>query len=445
MPDDIKRFPETTNPVTTLLAFLFVLGVLVFIHESGHFMMARWHGIRVITFSLGFGPKLLKWTRGATEYCISAIPLGGYVKLAGESVEDDRTGAPDEFMSQSKWVRFQVYVMGPVMNIGLALILTTIVLYNGADVPLFQSSAAVIGTIAPGSAAEKAGLKVDDTIVEIAGTPTRTWDDVTMSILPKAGRELSLKLEREGQPVSTTITPASQTKYELGDIGILPKVRPQVAVLTPNAPAEKAGMKVGDVFIAVDGQRSLPQAKVIEIIRAHPKQPVSFTVERGGQEVTLIVTPNDNGGVGQIGAQISQFETKRIDPTFTQAISVSAKQTYEQSTLIVKTLKGLFTRDTPVKQLMGPVAIAELSGNAAKLGWIELFALMSMISLNLGMLNLMPIPVLDGGHIAILALEGVARRDFSIKVKERILFAGFAMIMLLMVTVIYNDVARLFR
>ena len=129
----------------TVLAFLFVLGVLVFIHEAGHFLMARFHGVKVLTFSLGFGPKLLKWTRGNTEYCISGVPLGGYVKLAGESVEDDRTGAPDEFMSQSKWVRFQVYVMGPIMNIALAFLLTIVVLYHGADVPLYQPSTPVIG------------------------------------------------------------------------------------------------------------------------------------------------------------------------------------------------------------------------------------------------------------------------------------------------------------
>ena len=431
--------------MTTLLAFLFVLGVLVFIHEAGHFLMARWHGIRVITFSLGFGPKLLKWSKGGTEYCISAVPLGGYVKLAGETVEDDRTGAPDEFMSQSKWVRFQVYVMGPVMNIALALILTTAVLFNGADVPLYETSAPVIGAIAPGSAAEKAGLKINDKILFVAGKATSTWNDLVLGVLPKAGREISISVERDGQMVATTIVPASQTKYEIGDIGVAPKVRPQVAVLSVNGPAEKAGMKVGDVFVNIDGQGELPQNKVIEYIRAHSKQPVKFTVERAGAPVELMITPNDNGGVGQIGAQILPYETKRIDPTFPQAISMSAKQTWEQSGLILTTLKGLFTRDTPVKQLMGPVAIAEMSGNAARLGWIELFGLMSMISLNLGLLNLMPIPVLDGGHIAILAMEGVSRRDFSIKVKERILFAGFAMIMLLMVTVIYNDVARLFR
>ncbi len=409
--------------------------------------MARWHGIRVVTFSLGFGPKLVKWTRLGTEYCISIVPLGGYVKLAGESVEDDRTGAPDEFMSQSKWVRFQVYVMGPIMNIALAFVLTVVVLHHGADVPLWQSSPAVIGQIAPGSPAEKAGLQIGDRIVEIAGKPMATWDDVTMSILPKAGREISLTVQRDGRAVATAIVPASQTKYELGDIGVMPKIRPQVATLSPNGPAERAGMKPDDVLVAVDGQVGLTQPKVIDYIRAHPKQMVTFTVERGGADLTIAVTTNNQGpnGAGQIGAQIKPYETKRIEPALPQAITMSATQTWQQSSLILTTLKGLFTRETPVNQLMGPVAIAELSGSAARLGWFDLFAFMSMISLNLGMINLLPIPILDGGHIAILAMEGAARRDFSIKVKERILFAGFALIMLLMVTVIYNDVARLFR
>ncbi len=409
--------------------------------------MARWHGVRVITFSLGFGPKLLKWTRGGTEYCISAIPLGGYVKLAGESSEEERTGSSDEFMSKSKWVRFQVYLMGPVMNIVLAFVLTTAVLYNGADVPLWTTSTPVIGQIAAASAAEKSGLKVGDRIVNVAGKYVKTWDEVMLDVAPKANQSISITVDRGGSLYATTIVPASQTKYEFGDIGVAPLYRPQVALITVDSPAARAGLKSGDVIVGVDDQHGLTQPKLIEYIRAHPKQPVAFAIERAGQPVALTITPNDKGpnGVGQIGAQIAMMESRRIDPNFTQAIKMGGQQTWEQSAAIVTTLKGLFTRETPVKQLMGPVAIAELSGSAAQLGLIPLLGFMSLISLNLGLMNLLPIPILDGGHIAILALEGASRRDFSMKVKERILFAGFALIMLLMVTVIYNDVARIFR
>jgi len=268
--------------VTTILAFLFVLGVLVFVHELGHFLAARRLGIRVITFSLGFGPKLLTTHRDGVEYAISAIPLGGYVKMAGESVEETRTGAPDEFLSKSKWERFQVLIMGPVMNIALALVLTTLVLFQGADVPLYQSSAPVIGQVAAGSPAEKAGLQRGDRIQFLNGKTVKTWDEVALEVLPKAGRQLPITVERAGQAYATTIVPASQTKYEIGDIGVAPMVRPQVAAVQPGTPAAQAGLQTGDVFVAVDGQTGLSQPDLIKYIRAHGTQAVTFQLERAG-------------------------------------------------------------------------------------------------------------------------------------------------------------------
>jgi len=433
------------DSLRTPAAFLFVLGVLVFVHEFGHFLVARWHGVRVITFSLGFGPKLLKVQRGDTEYCVSAVPLGGYVKLAGETIEEDRTGAPDEFLSKSKWVRFQVYLAGPVMNLLLAWLVLAGVLYRGADVAISDSSPAVIGSVEPGSPAEKAGLEVGDRIVSVAGRDVPTWDALNIEVVTKANRTLDLGVDRHGQPMTVQVTPSAVGKYEIGVIGVNPVMRPEVFQVTPGQPADRAGIRRGDVVLAVDGQRGLDRDAIIDRLRASAGKPLAFTLGRDGQTIEATVTPESSGGVGLIGAGIYSSEFRRIDPTLLQALGMSAQQNWESTVLIGRTLKGLVSRETPVKQLMGPISIASMAGTAAQLGWLSIFNLMAMISLNLGLLNLMPVPVLDGGHIAILGVEGLARRDLSVRVKERILMVGAALIMLLMVTVIYNDILRLFK
>jgi len=215
--------------------------------------------------------------------------------------------------------------------------------------------------------------------------------------------------------------------------------------INPNSPGERAGFQLRDVILAVNGETGLGREGIISRIQKSANAEMTFTVERTGAPQALVVTPELVGEIGMIGMQISAGETRRVEPGFVEAARMSVDETWQSSKAIGTTLAGLFTRETPVNQLMGPVAIAEISGATAQLGWVALLSLMAMISLNLGLLNLMPIPVLDGGHIAILAMEGLARRDFSVKVKERILVAGFATILLLMVTVIYNDVARLLR
>ena len=429
----------------TIVYFLFVLGVLVFVHELGHFLVARWYGVRVLTFSLGFGPKLLKYRRGDTEYCISAVPLGGYVKLAGETVDDRRTGAPDEFLSKSKWVRFQVYLAGPVMNILLAWVVLAGVLARGADVPLWMTAAPVIGTVDADTPASSAGLEPGDRIVSVNGRDVATWDALNLEVLPKAGRELRVVVERQGDRREIRIVPRAEGQYEMGRLGIRPRHRPQITTVQPNQPAAQAGFLRGDVILAVDGRTKPTQPEIIEYIRGHGDQQIVFSIERDGQPRELSVVPKPDGGIGKIGAVISGTEVRRVDPTVLEAFKLSATQNWETAVQILGMLKGLVTREVPVKQLMGPVSIASLSGTAGEEGWDVLFNLMALISLNLAVLNLMPIPVLDGGQIMILAVEGIARRDLSVKVKERILLAGAALIVMLMVTVIYNDIARLLR
>jgi regulator of sigma E protease len=428
----------------TILAFLFVLGVLIFVHELGHFLMARRIGVRVLTFSLGFGPKLINVKRGDTEYCISAIPLGGYVKMAGENPEDNRTGAPDEFLSKGKWQRFQVLVMGPVMNLLLAIVVMAVVLSQGAQTAKFETEPVIIGTFADDSVGASAGLKAGDRVVTVDGKPVENWDQFSMAIVGKAKRQVRIGYVRDGRASELLLVPAAQGKYEMGDIGIQPLLHPEVATVTPGQPAAEAGLRPGDAILAVNGVENIQYDPLIALLRASADKPLDFRIRRGDAVQTVQVTPRMlSEPYAMIGSQIRQLETRTINPTAFEAIKLSLEKNWEWTRLIVQTLGGLFTRETSVKQLMGPVAIADLSGTAAEAGWLALFSLMAMISLNLGLLNLMPIPVLDGGHIFILALEGLARRDFSMRVKEKMLLAGFVLLLMLMVTVIYNDLMRI--
>ena len=428
--------------MTSLLAFVFVLGVLVFVHELGHFLAARRIGVRVLTFSLGFGPKLLSFKRGDTEYCISAIPLGGYVKMAGENPDDARTGAPDEFLSKSKWQRFQVLIMGPVMNLALAWVVLALVLFQGAPMAAFEKMPVVVGTVEEGSVAAQSGIVPGDRVISVDGVDVGTWEQLGLAIIPKANRLVTVVLIRDGQPITVRLTPKAVGKFEAGDIGIGPVMRPQISSVNSGEPAAAAGFREGDTILKVNGKDGVTRDSVIAAIRGSEGKPMTFEIERAGQPMSIPVTPRAFEDTFRIGAVISPMELRKVEPTIVEAFKMSAIQNWEWTKLIFQTLGGLLTRETSVKQLMGPVAIADLSGDAAEAGLLQLFGLMSMISLNLGLLNLMPIPVLDGGHITILAIEGLSRRDFSIKVKEKMLLAGFVLLVMLMVTVIYNDLRR---
>jgi regulator of sigma E protease len=432
--------------VTSILAFVFVLGVLIFVHELGHFLMARRIGVRVLAFSLGFGPKLIGFRRGDTEYRISAVPLGGYVKMAGENPDDARSGASDEFLSKTKWQRFQVLVMGPVMNLALAIIVMAIVLYQGAPVPAFLQQAPVIGSLTEQSPLKAAGLQPGDRFITIDGDPVTTWEELLDAVVAKSKRRVSVRVDRAGKMIDTTFAPEGIGKYDmvnLDSLGMLPIMHPQVSSVQPNSPAHEAGLKPGDVVLAVAGESGITRERLVEVIKANEGKPIVLRIKRNDVVQDVSVTPRQIGDLVMIGTQLNGAEQRTIEPGPYQALKMSLDQNWTWTKMIFQTLGGLFTRNTSVKQLMGPVAIADLSGMAAEQGWITLFSLMAMISLNLGLLNLMPIPVLDGGHIAILALEGVSRRDFSMKVKEKMLLAGFVVLLMLMVTVIYNDLMRI--
>jgi regulator of sigma E protease len=428
--------------LTTLLAFAFVIGVLVFVHELGHFLAARRVGVRVLAFSVGFGPRLMGFTRGGTEYKIAAIPLGGFVKMAGETAEDQRSGAPDEFLSKSKWQRFQVLIAGPAMNIALAILVLWGVLLQGADIPAYRDMAPVVGAIEADAPALKAGIQVGDRLLRVDDRPVQTWDEFLFAIAGKARREVTLLVERDRQQLTMHVVPTAEGKYEVGDIGVFPATHPNVRSVMAGDPAEKAGLKPGDVILAIDGETVSFANQLPKLISKHDGREITVQISRNGQIQDVRITPvKRDPTLWAIGIS-PRDQFIRVEPGVFEALRMSVVQNWESAGLIFRTLGGLFTGETSPRQLMGPVGIASLSGESAQAGIIPLLGLLASISLNLGLLNLMPIPVLDGGHILILLLEGIARRDFSLRIKERMLFAGFVLLMLLMVTVIYNDLTR---
>jgi regulator of sigma E protease len=429
----------------TILAFAFVLGVLVFVHELGHFLAAKRVGIRVLKFQLGFNPTILSFRRGDTEYSIGALPLGGYVKMAGENPEETRTGHDDEFLSKTKWQRFQVLIMGPVMNIILALVLTAGILYQGAEIPAYADQPPVVGAVVEGSPAERSNIQPGDRILSVADRPVATWDAFAAAVAAHANREISIDILRNGQAMTHRVTPGvppGRSRLEFGEIGVLPKSHPRLLSVNAGEPGERGGLKAGDVIVAVEGKQIMVPSQFREAIAKHPEQPMVVSILRDGLSKDLTITTGRKGAIGWLGVLPTE-ETKSFKPTVVEAIRMSFSRNLEYGQMIFQTVWGLVTRETSPKQLMGPVAIAQLSGEAAQLSWLALFSLMASISLNLGLLNLLPIPILDGGHITIMALEGIARRDFSTRVKEKMLLAGFVVLMMLMVTVIYNDLTRI--
>jgi regulator of sigma E protease len=296
--------------------------------------------------------------------------------------------------------------------------------------------------VTAGGPAERAGLRRGDRVLTVAGDPVDTWDKFFLAVATRANREIAITALRDGQPVAVSVKPEAQTRFEIGDIGALPNSTPIIQSIVPSDPADKAGVKTGDYILAVNGAQMATRSQLVEAISKNGGKPIDLLLRRNGQEMHITVTPEQRGQRGMIGVGITE-PTKTFEPTPWEAVKLSVQRNYEGSGLIFRTLGGLFVGQTSLKQLQGPVAIAQLSGESAQLGWVALFSLMATLSLNLGILNLLPIPMLDGGHILIMALEGIARRDFSTKVKEKMLLAGFVLILMLMVTVIYNDLTRI--
>lgn len=426
----------------TILSFVFVLGVMIFIHELGHFLTAKWIGVKVHVFSLGFPPKLIGKKWGDTEYRIGLLPLGGYVKMAGEN-PGEVSGKKDEFYSRTKLERVAILVMGPAMNIFLTIFLFTILFMVGIQRPVGLEDPPVVRFVSADSPAAAAGVEAGDRIVALEGKAVESWLEVLDTFHLSPNQTLVMTLDRNGETVQTELAIEARGEEQIGYTGLFPAVQPRVEGLTEGYPAEKAGLVEGDLLIKVDDEPIFSNQELIAAIEGKHGESVQLTILRDDVQQEVSVTPVAEGERFLIGIELpSPVAMQQISNPF-RAFGAAIGESVRLTELTFVVLGRLVQRRLSMRQMMGPIGIARVSGEAARSGARNLFTLMAVISLQLGIFNLLPVPVLDGGHIAIILVEGLARRDFSLQVKERVLQVGFVLLLVLMVTVIYVDLSKI--
>jgi regulator of sigma E protease len=429
--------------VIFVAAVVGLLGVVILVHEWGHFIAAKSFGVRVDVFSIGFGKRIWGWRRGVTDYRLSILPLGGYVKMAGDNPMEERAGAPDEFLSKPRWQRAVIAVAGPAMNVVLAVALFTGLNYFGTEQPTHLEQPAVVAVVTPASAAEQSGIRAGDRIIRIGDVADPTWEQVLMElVLTIPGRSVPLILEREGQPIGITVQvptdpmQASPVGYPAEDV--------IAGRINEGSPAQKAGLQQGDRIASINGKKLLSRYQFRQQIQESAGKPIEMVVQRGGAEMMFVVAPewNESGGrnwqVGMYFGDTTRLKSYPLTESVSRAIWLSVRVTRQIVGVIVELFRGAVS----IKTLGGPLEIMAASGEAARQGLPNFVHLMAIISLNLAILNLLPIPILDGGHLLMLSIEGLMRRDLSLAVKERFVQVGFVFLMLIFVVVMYNDILK---
>ncbi len=429
-----------------IVTMVIVLGIMILIHEFGHYAAAKLLGVKVEVFSIGFGKRLIGFKRGDTDYRIAAIPLGGYVKMSGENPMDKRTGEKGEFMSHPRWHRFIIAVAGPMMNIILAIALLTGVFMVRYERPAYFDGPAVIGNVEKGQPAEKAGLQDGDRIVRAGDKQNPTWEDLRFIFAFSPKHPVNLAVQRGNEIIEKTVVPNAVGPDEVGEIGIGPARPLAVASVEPGKPAEKAGLKAGDTIESINGERLYSIDALLQYLRENGTKPVTLTLKRAEQTIPISVTPFQDIIEGKTQYRIGFKPNEPMHAeklSFPKALSASLQENRKFSVLIIELVERMIRGVVPMRQMSGPIGIATAAGQAVREpGWTPILSLMAAISLNLGIFNLFPIPILDGGVILLLLVEGLMRKDINQGVKERIYQAAFVFLVLFAAMVIYNDIAK---
>jgi regulator of sigma E protease len=476
-----------------LIGVSLVLGVMILVHEWGHFIAARIFGVRVDVFSIGFGPRLFGWKSGDTDYRVSIIPLGGYVRMAGQDpteidspnrswvksraaaeaetpgkvmhtvqtvaevalrqpptdLGEHATGAPDELMSKPRWQRAVISAAGPAVNLVFPILLLTVYFVAiGVPYPVFEDKPVVVTALPANSAGAAAGLKSGDKVLSVNGEPAANWSEVE-KIVTKAEPNTKLAVEVEDSGARKTVEiPVSQKDIEQPEqaLGFAP-IRAVLEDVAPGMPAARAGLKESDLIRAVDGQPIEWWGQFTERVRGSGGKALALDVERKGQPLHLVVTPQIGSNersesVYQIGVQVHEDSAYRR-VAFGEGVRFAGLKTYETIEDTLGVVGKLFSGRVSVRQLQSVVGISRAAGQAVHKGAQAVISLMVLISVNLGILNLLPIPILDGGNILLLGIEGGLRRDLSMAFKERFVQVGLVFLLVLFAIVMYNDLARL--
>ncbi len=439
--------------MVTLLAGIIMLGVLVFVHELGHFAVAKFCGVKVLKFSLGFGPRMISRKWGETEYLICAVPLGGYVQMLGEghgeegeeaelSVEDEARS----FANQSVSRRTAIVAAGPLMNLLLPFIILPLAYMIGVNLPAFFDHPPVIGYVINDSVSGAAGFRANDLIEAINGDPVATWTEANHALVSHVGSPLEFKVSRGGEQAVIRMNPDDGGLEGLESLGLLPPQQAVVGALAPGMPAQAAGMEVGDRIVAVNGVPVTSWYDLRPAIRDGGGDPQSFELERQGQTLVLSIKPvrdesNKNDFlIGIAPQQESAF--KRFG--FFDAIAFGADRTIELIKLTLVFVQKLFAGHVSTKSIGGPITVVQIAGQAAQTDLSSIFTVLAFLSIQLGILNLLPVPILDGGHLFFNLYEFVFRRPLSSRAREVAQQVGLLLIIALMVLAFYNDIVRIF-
>lgn len=445
----------------TIFAFAIAIALLVAVHEYGHFIVARKLGIKVEKFSIGFGPALLSWRSrdGEVQYVIAAIPLGGYVKMLGENPaeqsEEAKAKVPQadigrSFDEQPPWKRASVAVAGPLFNFFFAILAYMAIGWIGQGV-----MPPVVGHVAPASIAEQAGMIEGDYVRSLNGKAIHSWSEMEERLKELTGSSVEAELERDGSNYTAKfLLPVSEKDVFLisvadKQLGISPAIKVLVDSVEPESAAEQGGIQSGDHILQVQGVPVNSLRELIEVIREQANQAVEFVVQRDETTLNLTVVPaSDVAGFGRVGIRLAALPDHQpvlYRMGVVDGIVYGFERTWHMTAMTMEMLGKMATAAISPENLGGPIAIAQLAGKTAELGLVSFISFLALISVNLAVLNLMPVPVLDGGHLVYIGIEKIRGRPLSPAMMEKTQIIGIALIVFLMLFAFYNDLARWFR